>query len=197
MPTDMVFQSEHFVVRNLAPADLPELQALFEQNPDYFMTVNARLPFADEAEAEFHEMPPAHLPHGQRWFAGVYDGTGTLQGVLHWVSDLIAPSVWHVALFFLATPLHGTGAAREIYGALESWMQRSGAVWIRLGVVAGNGRAERFWDRMGYVQTRVRAAVDTGGRINDVRMLLKPLRGGSIAQYLKLVPRDAPDSELP
>lgn len=192
-----VFQTQHFSVRKLLPADLPGLQALFEANPAYFQAVNDRLPFADEAEVEFAEMPPAHLPHGERWFAGIFDLSGSLQGVLHCVADLAAPGVWHIALLFLATPLHGSGAAHEIHAELVTWMQRCGARWIRLGVVAGNARAERFWQRLGYLPTRVRAGVDTGGKVNDVRMLVKPLAGGNLAQYLALVPRDHPDSALP
>lgn len=193
----LVFQTQRFAVRNLSPPDLVELQALFEENPDYFIAVNARRPRADEAEVEFSEMPPPFLSHTQRWFAGVFDQAGAMQGVLHFVSDLMAPSVWHIALFFLSTPLHGSGAAREIYVELESWMHCSGAAWIRLGVVAGNARAERYWERMGYTQTRLRKGVDTGGKINDVRMLVKALAGGSVEQYLALVARDNPDAPLP
>jgi RimJ/RimL family protein N-acetyltransferase len=192
-----VFNTPHFVVRPLLATELPTLQTLFEANPDFFLTLNARLPFADEAEVEFYEVPPAHLSSGKRWFAGVFDQTHTLQGVVHVVSDLIAPSVWHIALLFVATPLRGTGAAQEIYAALESWMKESGAGWIRLGVVIGNSRAERFWDRLGYHPTRLRTGVDTGGKINDVQMMLKPLSGGAIEQYFALVPRDHPDSSLP
>jgi GNAT superfamily N-acetyltransferase len=192
-----LFATARFRVRRLDTHDLVALQQLFDANPDYFLIVNGRRPRADEAQSEFTEMPPPALPHGQRWFAGAFDARGALQSVLHFVSDLMAPGVWHIALFFIATPLHGTGAARELYGALETWMAGAGAQWIRLGVVAGNAKAERFWARMGYTQTRVRLGVDTGGKINDMRILVKPLRGEPLARYLQRVARDHPDSPLP
>jgi len=192
-----VFQTPRFAIRTLSAPDLVELQVLFDANPDYFLVVNGRRPHADEAQTEFNEMPPSFLSYSQRWFAGIYDRPGALQGVLHLVSDLMAPRVWHIAFLFLSAPLRGTGAAHEVYAELESWVRRSGASWIRLGVVSGNPRAERFWARMGYTRTRLRERVDTGGKINDVRMLVKPLSGGSLEQYFALVPRDSPDSPSP
>ena len=46
-------------------------------------------------------------------------------------------------------------------------------------VVDGNGRAERFWARNGFSQVRTRP-VDTGGRMNTVRVMVKALRGGAL-----------------
>jgi len=79
-----------------------------------------------------------------------------------------------------------------IWNALEAWMKRNGARWIRLGVVAGNARAERFWARAGFVETRVREGVTLGRRVNTVRVLVKPLAGRPLADYLALVARDNP-----
>ena len=102
------------------------------------------------------------------------DADGMMADVADVVSDLLAPRVWHVGLFIVATALHGRGAAHALYAALEAWMRASGAAWIRLGVVAGNARAERFWRRVGYVETRVRAGVAMGERVNAVRVLARP-----------------------
>jgi hypothetical protein len=63
--------------------------------------------------------------------------------------------------------------------------------------VRGNARAERFWEGRGFRETRVRRGVDTGGRVNDVRVMVKALGDGLLAAYLDLVPRDRPDSPLP
>lgn len=56
-----------------------------------------------------------------------------------------------------------------------------------------NTRAERFWESMGYLQTRTRAGVQMGKRSNTLRVMVKPLAGGSIEEYLSLVPRDRPE----
>jgi GNAT superfamily N-acetyltransferase len=197
VPGAPLFASARFAARELVEADVPGLQALFDANPGYFVTVNGRQPGPDAARIEFDDRPPPHLPWTRRWFLGLFDGAGAMVGVADVVSDLSAPGVWHLALFLVATPLHGTGAAQELYAALEGWIAGSGACWLRLGVVRGNARAERFWEGRGFRETRVRRGVDTGGRVNDVRVMVKALAGGTLADYRDRVARDRPDSPLP
>lgn len=197
----MLFRGGRLAARELAAHEVPLLQALFEANPLYFQAVNGRAPNADEAQVEFDEQPPPALclpGLTRRWFLGLQGSDrAALQGVAVVVKDLCAPGVWHVALYLLATALHGSGAAAETYRAMEAWMRHGGARWLRLGVVAGNDRAERFWHAQGFAEVRRRPGVDTGGRLNDLRVLAKPLAGGTLAEYLALVPRDRPDSTLP
>ena len=194
------FRAGRMAARELAACEVPLLQALFDANPLYFQAVNGRPPHADEAQQEFDERPPPHLPFTRRWLLGLFDAdvdSKALQGVAVIVQDLCAPGVWHIALYLVATALHGSGAAAGTYRAMEAWVRRGGAHWLRLGVVAGNARAERFWQAQGFAEVRRRGGIDTGGRVNDLRVLAKPLAGGTLADYLVLVPRDQPDSVLP
>jgi hypothetical protein len=47
---------------------------------------------------------------------------------------------------------------------------------------------------MGYVEVRRREAVDTGGRLNDLRVMVKPLAvGATLMDYLEKVARDRPE----
>lgn len=196
-PPPPLFQTLGIVARELRADEVPLLQALFDANPEYFVAINGRRADADEAQREFDELPPPHLGFTRRWLTGLFDRTDVLQGVAIVVSDLSAPAVWHIALYLFATRLHGSGTAREVYAALEDWVTRSGAQWLRLGVVAGNARAERFWHDRGFREVRVRDGVDTGGRTNRVRVLAKPLGAKGLDDYLALVARDRPDSPLP
>jgi hypothetical protein len=82
-----------------------------------------------------------------------------------------------------------------LYRGLETWAVQSGARWLRLGVVLGNGRAERFWERLGYIETRTRTGIPTGRLTNAVRVMVKCLDGRSLEEYLSLVERDRPDSQ--
>lgn len=79
-------------------------------------------------------------------------------------------------------------------GALESWARQGGASWMRLNVVVGNARAERFWEMAGYSEVRRRGGVGIGRRVNEVRVMLKPLAGEGLPAYLSRVPRDRPGS---
>ena len=72
-------------------------------------------------------------------------------------------------------------------------MVSRGARWLRLGVVQGNARAERFWEKMGYVETRRRLGVEMGTKVHTLRVMAKPL-GGTLEELLERVPRDRPDA---
>ena len=191
-----LFAARGLHARELTAADVPAMQSFYEANPEYLLAINGRGPAADEARREYDDLPPAHLPHGRRWRLGLFDAAGTLQGLAFVLSDFVAAGVWHIGLYIVATRLHGSGVAGALYAALEAWMRDAGARWLRLGVVVGNARAEAFWRRQGYVEVRQRHGVDTGGRINSLRVLVKPLVDAPLSEYLAQVARDRPDSEL-
>jgi hypothetical protein len=110
------------------------------------------------------------------------------------VEDLLASGVWHIGTFIVATSRHGTGDAQALYRGLEQWASANGANWLRLGVVTGNTRAERFWLSEGYVGTRTREGLPFGRQTRTVRIMVKPLAGGTLAEYLSIVPRDRPEA---
>jgi GNAT superfamily N-acetyltransferase len=198
MPVDPpLFAAAGRAVRALLPADVPALQALFDANPEYFQAINGRCARPDEAQVEFDETPPSHLPYGRAWKAGVYGDDGGLDGMVAVLSDFCAPGVWHLALFLLATRLHGAGVAASLHDALADWARAQGARWLRLSVIVGHTRAERFWQRLGYVEVRRRHGIDTGGRLNDARVMVLPLGPAGLDAYLAQVPRDRPGSALP
>lgn len=182
-------------LRELAATELPRVQSLFEASPDYFLLAGGRPPGPDEAREQFAELPPPEMPYTARWYLGLHDAQGMLRGVADVVSDLLAPGVWHVGFFFVDGAVRGSGFARDAYTALEQWMRAGGARWLRLGVIIGNVRAERFWRAQGFVQVRVREQVDTGGGTrNDVHVMAKALCGEPLDAYLAQVPRDRPDA---
>jgi GNAT superfamily N-acetyltransferase len=193
----MLFQADGHPVRELRDEDLDAVQALFDANADYFVLVGGQPPRPDEARTEFAELPPPHLTFSRRHFAGVFAPGGALVGLLVVVTDLGAAGVWHVALLLLDRPVRGTGLAHRLLHALEAWALAGGARWLRLGVVEGNAVAERFWARCGLREVRRREYVNASGRTVGVRVMAKPLAGGTLDEYLRLVPRDAPGSPLP
>jgi len=188
-----LFAAGAFCVVELDDADIPELQRFFAANPDYFLAVNGQPAADDEAYEELHGALPSGWPHTKKWILGFVDASGALAGMANVVSDLLATGIWHIGLFMVATGLHGSGAARSLHQQLERWVRGQGAQWLRLGVVEGNARAERFWTRCGYVEVRKRHGMAMGRRVNTVRVMVKPLAGRSLPDYLALVERDRPE----
>jgi GNAT superfamily N-acetyltransferase len=180
-------------VLELGAGSEPLLQRFFEENPLYFEAVNGEPAQPAEAHEEIHGALPAGWPYTKKWVIGYANAQGSLVAMANLVSDLLAPTVWHIGTFIVATSRHGSGQAHVLYRTLESWACAQGAQWFRLGVVQGNVRAERFWERQGFLQTRTRAGVSMGKLTNTLRVMFKPLSDGSLAQYLALIERDRPE----
>jgi GNAT superfamily N-acetyltransferase len=188
-----------FIARDLRAFELDEtdvaaLQRFFEANPEYFVSVNGAPPGPQEAIDEYRSV----LPHGwsftKRWLFGFTDATDGAVGMANVVADMLAARVWHIGLFIVATQRHGSGDAHALYEAMEDWARGQGAEWIRLGVVTGNARAERFWEQHGFIDVRTRGGITMGKRVNTVRVMVKPLAGSDIGAYLSLVARDRPET---
>ncbi|MBC7918738.1 MAG: GNAT family N-acetyltransferase [Rhodoferax sp.] len=187
-----LFSSGPYQAREMRADEVPQLQRFFEDNPIYFEAVNGQGPTAQEAQQEFDDLPPAEMPFDKRWMLLVTDSEGEWVAMAGVLSNFLVPGVWHIGLFIVATRLHGTGVARALYDAMEQWIQSQGAQWMRLGAVEGWNKAENFWRKMGYTQVRTREAIAMGLRVNNVRVMVKPLTGGAIADYLHRVKRDNP-----
>lgn len=180
-------------VIELEAAHAAPLQVLFEENADYFHAIQSAPASPTEAMEELTESVPDGWSFTRQYKLGWQDRSGDLRAMANITSDLLATGVWHIGLFMLQTARHGTGDAQLIFRSIEEWARGQGAHWLRLGVVAGNDRAERFWRASGFVECRKRHAVEMGGQINTVLVMVKPLRGGTLADYVEAVPRDRPE----
>ena len=189
-----LFAGPSFRALEIGEEDLPALQRFFDENPAYFLAVGGEGPHPDQAREEFGGRPPADWLWDGKWLIRFVDEGGETIAVADVMSNLLARGVWHIGLFIVATRMHGDGSAKVMYGELESWMRRGGARWSRLGVAVGNARAERFWERAGYVEARRREGVAIGRRVNTMRVMVKPLAGEGVPGYLEQVPRDRPGS---
>lgn len=178
---------------DLVPDGEARLQRFFEANPAYFLAVQGEPAGPGEAHEEIHGELPAGWPYTRKWVVGFAAADGELAAMANVVSDLLAPGVWHLGTFIVATERHGRGDALRLYAGLEDWARRHGAAWLRLGVVQGHARAERFWQGRGFTEVRLRHGLPFGALVRTVRVMVKPLAGGTVDEYLARVPRDRPD----
>ena len=177
----------------LSAAELPEVQRFLEANPEYYLRVTGEPPGPGAAREELEALPPSEWDFDRKSLVAFRDASGAIIGLAEMVANLFAAGVWHIGLFLIATRLHGSGAAQLWYGALEAWMRSQGCEWIRLGVAQGNTQAERFWERLGYLELRKREGVQLGERLLTIRVMMKPLAGCPVGDYLSLVARDRPE----
>jgi GNAT superfamily N-acetyltransferase len=187
---EALFASGVMTAFELGEGRLPDVQRLFESNPGYFTMVLGEPAGPDAARETFERLPPEGWPCTRKWGIDFRGARGDLVAIADIVSDLFAAGVWHVGLFMVAGPLHGTGVAQEAYAALEAWMQAQGARFLRLGVVEGNARAERFWRSRGYLQVHRRPGVVMGRKTHTLAIMAKPLGSATLEEYLARVGRD-------
>jgi GNAT superfamily N-acetyltransferase len=173
----------------------PELQRFFDENPAYFLATSGEPAGPDEAYEEITSEVPPGWSFTKKWVVGYVQENGSLMALANVITDLLAPTVFHIGTFIVATARHGTGDAQKLYGGLEHWSATNGAAWMRLGVVKGNARAERFWASAGYIPVRERHGIQMGNRTTIVRNMVKPLKGGNLEAYFSHVPRDQLEGE--
>lgn len=181
-------------VTELTALDEPAIQVFFEANPGYFMVCTGEPPRADEAHEELKGDMPDDWNYNTRWIWGYIDEQGSLVALVNIISDLWSPGVWHTAFFIVDSSRHGSGDARLIHQDIERWAQQNGAQWMRLVVVQGNVKAERFWEKIGYQQVRTLEGIKMGKRTNTLRMMVKPLGGRTLEEHLQRLPKDRPDT---
>ena len=192
MTTPPLFIADRWQAHELLEADVPVLQGFFDANPLYFRSVNGQDAQPGEARSEFDDLPPPEMTYSRKWVLKIVDETGAYAAMAFLLADFLAPRVWHIGLYIVETALHGSGAARTIYQALEDWIAQAGGEYIRLGAVVGYANAERFWTGRGYREVRRRLDVPSGLRRNDLHVYVKPLAGGTLSDYLARVARDNP-----
>lgn len=181
-------------VVELLGGDTAELQIFFDQAPEYFIAVNGEPATPTEAHEELQGYLPAGWSCSRMYWLGYRDADDQLISVVNIAADLLAVGVWHIGLLLVHTRLHGTGLAQRLHADLEAWAISKGAQWLRLTVVVGNAKAERFWPKLGYRPVRIREGIIMGRQVNTVSIQVKPVAGGSLHEYLERVPRDRSDA---
>jgi ribosomal protein S18 acetylase RimI-like enzyme len=100
------------------------------------------------------------LENGAIFF--VEDRRGVL-GIVCGVPDPSDPAIVHLMSMWVAAAIRGSGAADELTAALLAWAQSAGAKHVRLKVIETNGRARRFYERIGFRTTGRRSVRERDG----------------------------------
>ena len=134
-------------LRELAEADLDDLQALFERCPDYFLLHEGRPPVASEARDEWDSVPDGS-PRSHLHVLGV--SAPDLVGVVEVLRDWPRPGTWNIGLLLLEPATRGRGLGDRVIQAVDAWAARCGAHTLRITVIPANTRGMAFWKRLGF-----------------------------------------------
>jgi len=81
----------------------PRLQRFFEANPSYCLAVHGEPAGPNEAHEAIHGELPAGWSFTKKWLVGYVDANDSLVALADVITDLLAPGVWHIGLFIIAT----------------------------------------------------------------------------------------------
>lgn len=112
---------------------------------------------------------------GEPVFAG-FDGDKpvALAGVIHQVRERMAHRA-SVAMVFVVPERRGSGLAGEIMDHVIAYARECGLLQLELAVHAGNARAVRFYERLGFERYGLlpRGYREAGCDVDDLFMVLK------------------------
>jgi GNAT superfamily N-acetyltransferase len=133
-----------FDVRPLLASDVPALEVLFDEDPEYF-EINGRRFSVEEMRTA---LPPG-LGFDDK-FTFVLERDGRLEGLIDFVRGFPEPHVWYLGFIFLSLRARGGGTGRRCLHALYDWVRAQGGTVIRLGVVEPNLKARHLYATEGF-----------------------------------------------
>jgi ribosomal protein S18 acetylase RimI-like enzyme len=86
------------------------------------------------------------------------------KGIVAGVRDAADSNVVHLMAMWLDPALRGSGGADALAASVVSWAASEGARTIRLEVMESNGRAKRFYERIGFQAASCEAVPERDGR---------------------------------
>jgi GNAT superfamily N-acetyltransferase len=136
------------MIARLGPADIPQIQRLFERCTDFFELVEGAPPGPDDAANELNSVAPGKTIDDTFNF-GVFDGD-RLVAFAGLARDFPKPSEWWLGLLVIDPAERGRGLGARIHQELVDWIAAQSGTTLWLAVQTNNEAAERFWRRMGF-----------------------------------------------
>lgn len=141
------------MIEPLGIANEDELQQLLERCSDCFEVCEDRPTPSDAARTELSTAPPGRSMDDLFVF-GIRDGAGQLIGIntmmRNWPRE---PEEWWCSFQVIDPAYRNAGIGTSLYRAVEAFILAEGGRVIQMAVIERNTSAERFWRRIGFVET--------------------------------------------
>lgn len=113
---------------------------------------------APEAFGSTYERELARTPDDwRRWMSPgatfIYESADGAKGIVAAARDAADSSIVQLMAMWVDPDFRGSGAAEALVAAVVAWTKAEGAKTTRLAVIKTNERAQRFYERCGFVMT--------------------------------------------
>jgi len=136
------------MIARLGPADIPQIQRLFERCTEFFQLVNGAPPGPEDGEKELNAIAPGRTIDDVFCF-GVFDGDRLL-AFAGLSRDFPKPSEWWLGLLLIDPAERGRGLGARIHQELVDWIAAQSGTMLWIAVQTQNVDGERFWRRIGF-----------------------------------------------
>jgi GNAT superfamily N-acetyltransferase len=156
--------------RTFEDRDAAPMQLLFDEDPEYFLGMNAReIPVEEICSA----LPPGRARSDR--FVYALERDGRLAGMIDLIRGYPEPHIWYLGFLFIAKEFRGKGLGRRALHALYDHVRAHGGTVLRLGVVEKNDRARWLYATEGFVFEVVREIDPAANRLARTLVLQRPL----------------------
>jgi GNAT superfamily N-acetyltransferase len=151
MGNSFTFKNNHFQVRLLnQPEDESILNEFCIRNSDFFEFQSGQGCHLQAANEILIDLPPGkQLVDKRVW--GIFKNNQLL-AVIESITDYPEKGFWFLGLFIIDEDFKKTGFSYHSYHYFEETLVPVGVNKIRLGVLAGNQTALRFWSKIGFTE---------------------------------------------
>ena len=171
-----MFEGEGFRAEELTlERDRDELQELLERCADYFVMAEGRPPSKEAAEAEFTTVPAGHS--AKNIVVIGIRREARLIGVVVLLRDYPKPHEWWLGFLVIEPAERSRGLGGRVMNGVFDWLRAQNARVLHLAVLEQNTAGERFWRRMGFVETTRQQFVPVKG-FESVAIVMKRVVSG-------------------
>ena len=159
----------------VAAGDVPALQRLLEQDPEYFARVDRAPVRPDEAEQTLADRPP-NLPLERKHVFVVHaHELGALDAVVDLLAAYPDADTWYLGLIFIAPARRGAGLGTRLVEATCELVRARGGRALRLAVAVANPDARRLYERLGFHHVERRSRTGWNGAVIDCDVMQRRL----------------------
>lgn len=170
----MLFSVPDHRISYLRSEDIPVIQHFLEQCNDFNILITG-LPVSSNDSNDLLLDHPKGVPLKNKLTIEIYNADNQLIAISDTIRDYPEPGIWWIGLL-LILPIHrNKGLGSLVYKSMESWINRSGASDIMLGVIEENIPGKLFWTEMGFTEIQRRPKKKFGIKDHVVIVMKKHL----------------------